>query len=212
MQHHFLCDGHKSPHQLLYIHLFSHYTFRNILIMLKFQLTHCYHLLGADDKAGIAEILTACERIIKENIPHGKICIGFTPDEEIGRGANKFDVKNFGAQFAYTMDGGVEGEISYENFNASAATVEIYGVSVHPGSAKNTMINATNVGIEFDSEGFEKLCGINKLLYYLHNSIIACVNILALSISSSITANSSFPCILLSVPGIVHPNATPFFM
>lgn len=107
-------------------------------------------LLGADDKAGIAEILTACERIINENIPHGKICIGFTPDEEIGRGANKFDVKNFGAQFAYTMDGGVEGEISYENFNASAATVEINGVSVHPGSAKNTMINATNVGIEFD--------------------------------------------------------------
>ena len=95
-------------------------------------------LLGADDKAGIAEILTACERIINENIPHGKICIGFTPDEEIG------------AQFAYTMDGGVEGEISYENFNASAATVEINGVSVHPGSAKNTMINATNVGIEFD--------------------------------------------------------------
>ena len=107
-------------------------------------------LLGADDKAGIAEILTACERIINENIPHGKICIGFTPDEEIGRGANKFDVKNFGAQFAYTMDGGVEGEISYENFNAAAATVEINGVSVHPGSAKNTMINATNVGIEFD--------------------------------------------------------------
>ena len=108
-------------------------------------------LLGADDKAGIAEIMTACERIIKENIPHGKICIGFTPDEEIGRGADKFDVKNFGAQFAYTMDGGVEGEISYENFNASAATVEIHGVSVHPGSAKNTMINATNVGIEFNS-------------------------------------------------------------
>lgn len=107
-------------------------------------------LLGADDKAGIAEIMTACERIINENIPHGKICIGFTPDEEIGRGASKFDVKNFGAQFAYTMDGGVEGEISYENFNASAATVEIQGVSVHPGSAKDTMINATNVGIEFD--------------------------------------------------------------
>lgn len=107
-------------------------------------------LLGADDKAGIAEILTACERIINENIPHGKICIAFTPDEEIGRGANKFDVENFGAQFAYTMDGGVEGEISYENFNASAAIIEIQGVSVHPGSAKNTMINATNVGIEFD--------------------------------------------------------------
>lgn len=107
-------------------------------------------LLGADDKAGIAEILTACERIINENIPHGKICIAFTPDEEIGRGANKFDVENFGAQFAYTMDGGVEGEISYENFNASAAIIEIQGVSVHPGSAKNTMINAINVGIEFD--------------------------------------------------------------
>lgn len=108
-------------------------------------------LLGADDKAGIAEIMTACEYIIKGDIPHGKICIGFTPDEEIGRGADKFDVKNFGADFAYTIDGGVEGEISYENFNAAAATVEIHGVSVHPGSSKNTMINATNVGIEFNS-------------------------------------------------------------
>lgn len=108
-------------------------------------------LLGADDKAGIAEILTACETIIKENIPHGKICIGFTPDEEVGLGAHLFDVKNFGANFAYTIDGGIEGEISYENFNAAAATVNIHGVSVHPGSAKNTMINATNVGIEFNS-------------------------------------------------------------
>ncbi|MEN8076606.1 peptidase T [Clostridioides difficile] len=108
-------------------------------------------LLGADDKAGIAEIMTACEYIIKGDIPHGKICIGFTPDEEIGRGADKFDVKNFGADFAYTIDGGVEGEISYENFNAAAAIVEIHGVSVHPGSSKNTMINATNVGIEFNS-------------------------------------------------------------
>lgn len=108
-------------------------------------------LLGADDKAGIAEILTACETIINENIPHGKICIGFTPDEEVGLGAHLFDVRNFGADFAYTIDGGIEGEISYENFNASAAEVEISGVSVHPGSAKNTMINATNVGIEFNS-------------------------------------------------------------
>lgn len=108
-------------------------------------------LLGADDKAGIAEILTACEHIIKENIPHGKICIGFTPDEEIGRGAAHFDVEGFGADYAYTIDGGVEGEISYENFNAAAAKVEINGVSVHPGSAKNTMINALNVGIEFNS-------------------------------------------------------------
>lgn len=108
-------------------------------------------LLGADDKAGIAEILTACETIIKEGIPHGKICVGFTPDEEVGLGAHLFDVKNFGADFAYTIDGGIEGEISYENFNAAAATVNIHGVSVHPGSAKNTMINATNVGIEFNS-------------------------------------------------------------
>ncbi|WP_315074732.1 peptidase T [uncultured Clostridium sp.] len=108
-------------------------------------------LLGADDKAGIAEILTACETLIKEGIPHGKICVGFTPDEEVGLGAHLFDVENFGADFAYTIDGGVEGEISYENFNAAAATVNIHGVSVHPGSAKNTMINATNVGIEFNS-------------------------------------------------------------
>jgi len=108
-------------------------------------------LLGADDKAGISEILTACERIINENIPHGKICIGFTPDEEVGMGADLFDVKNFGADFAYTVDGGVEGELSYENFNAASAEIEINGVSVHPGSAKNTMINATNVAIEFNS-------------------------------------------------------------
>jgi len=108
-------------------------------------------LLGADDKAGISEILTACEVIINENIPHGKICVGFTPDEEVGLGAHFFDVKNFGADFAYTIDGGTEGEISYENFNAAAAKVEISGVSVHPGSAKNTMINALNVAIEFNS-------------------------------------------------------------
>ncbi|OOM78143.1 peptidase T [Clostridium puniceum] len=108
-------------------------------------------LLGADDKAGIAEILTACEVIMKENIPHGKICIGFTPDEEVGLGAHLFDVKNFGADFAYTIDGGIEGEIAYENFNAALAKVEVSGVSVHPGSAKNTMINALNVAIEFNS-------------------------------------------------------------
>lgn len=108
-------------------------------------------LLGADDKAGIAEIMTVCETIINENIPHGKICVGFTPDEEVGLGAHLFDVENFGADFAYTIDGGIEGEISYENFNAAAAEVNIHGVSVHPGSAKNTMINATYVGIEFNS-------------------------------------------------------------
>ncbi|WP_294352428.1 peptidase T [uncultured Clostridium sp.] len=108
-------------------------------------------LLGADDKAGIAEILTACECILTENIPHGKICVAFTPDEEVGLGAMFFDVKGFGADFAYTIDGGQEGEISYENFNAAAANVEIKGVLVHPGSAKNTMINAVNVACEFNS-------------------------------------------------------------
>lgn len=108
-------------------------------------------LLGADDKAGIAEILTACERIIKEDIHHGRICVAFTPDEEIGRGANAFDVKGFGADFAYTIDGGIEGELSYENFNAAVAKVIIKGVSVHPGSAKNKMINASYVAMEFNS-------------------------------------------------------------
>lgn len=108
-------------------------------------------LLGADDKAGIAEILTACETIINENIPHGKICVAFTPDEEIGRGAAHFDVKGFGADFAYTLDGGVEGEIAFENFNAAAAVIDIKGILVHPGSAKNTMINALNVACELNS-------------------------------------------------------------
>ncbi len=108
-------------------------------------------LLGADDKAGIAEILTACEVIIKNNINHGDILIGFTPDEEVGKGADFFDVKNFGAQFAYTVDGGVEGELSYENFNAASAQVTVKGVSVHPGSAKNTMINASLVAMEFNN-------------------------------------------------------------
>lgn len=106
-------------------------------------------LLGADDKAGVAEIMTALERIITEKRPHGKLCIGFTPDEEIGEGASLFDVPNFGAAYAYTVDGEDVGEISYENFNAAAAVVTVHGFSVHPGSAKNTMINAQNVAIEF---------------------------------------------------------------
>ncbi len=106
-------------------------------------------LLGADDKAGIAEILTMAERLISENIPHGKICIGFTPDEEVGQGADFFDIPGFGAAYAYTVDGGDAGEIEYENFNAAAADVKFQGLSVHPGSAKNTMINAQNVAMEF---------------------------------------------------------------
>ena len=106
-------------------------------------------LLGADDKAGVAEIMTALERIIAENRPHGKLCIGFTPDEEIGEGASLFDVEGFGAAYAYTVDGEDVGEISYENFNAAAAVVTVHGFSVHPGSAKNSMINAQNVAMEF---------------------------------------------------------------
>ncbi len=107
-------------------------------------------LLGADDKAGIAEILTACETIINNNIPHGKICIGFTPDEEIGSGADHFDIKGFGADFAYTVDGGAEGEIEYENFNAGEATFVINGFNIHPGEAKDKMINASIVAMEIN--------------------------------------------------------------
>ena len=108
-------------------------------------------LLGADDKAGIAEILTAVEAIVNENKPHGRLCIAFTPDEEIGMGVAHFDVAKFGAQFAYTVDGGREGEIAYETFNAASARVEITGMSVHPGSSKDTMINAALVAMEYNS-------------------------------------------------------------
>ena len=106
-------------------------------------------LLGADDKSGVAEILTAAETVLREGTPHGKLCIAFTPDEEIGEGADLFDIPRFGADFAYTVDGGDVGGIEYENFNAASATVTIRGLSVHPGSAKNTMINASNVAMEF---------------------------------------------------------------
>lgn len=106
-------------------------------------------LLGADDKAGIAEILTVAEEILTENTPHGKICISFTPDEEIGRGADHFDVEAFGADYGYTLDGDAEGEIQFENFNASTAYVTCHGVSVHTGSAKDIMINAQTIATEF---------------------------------------------------------------
>ena len=106
-------------------------------------------LLGADDKAGIAEIMTAVERIQKENIPHGKLCIGFTPDEEVGQGADFFDVDRFGAKFAYTVDGGDVGELEYQNFNAADAVVTVHGFSVHPGSAKDLMKNAQTIAMEF---------------------------------------------------------------
>lgn len=107
-------------------------------------------LLGADNKAGIAEIITAIA-YLKANpeIKHGEICIGFTPDEEIGRGANLFNVEKFGAKWAYTIDGGPVGELEYENFNATSADVICHGVNVHPGTAKNKMINAMNIAAKF---------------------------------------------------------------
>ena len=108
-------------------------------------------LLGADDKAGVAEILTACEAVIASGAPHGKLCIAFTPDEEVGAGVDHFDVEKFGAAAAYTVDGGAEGEIAYETFNACSAAVEVRGLSVHPGSSKDTMINAALVAMEFNA-------------------------------------------------------------
>ena len=121
-------------------------------------------LLGADDKAGVAELMTLVERV--QELPHGKLCIAFTPDEEIGAGADRFDLERFGAQYAYTVDGGKEGEIQYENFNAASATITIHGLDVHPGEGKNTMVNALLVAMEFntmlpaaqtpmDTEGYE---------------------------------------------------------
>lgn len=131
-------------------------------------------ILGADDKAGIAEILTMTEHVISNSIPHGTICIAFTPDEEIGTGASHFDVKRFGAMYAYTLDGDTQGEIQYENFNACKADFEVTGFSVHPGSSKDTMINASLVAMEInallpgmetprgteDYEGFYHLVGM----------------------------------------------------
>ena len=108
-------------------------------------------LLGADDKAGIAAIMTLCEKLLAGGIPHGKLCVAFTPDEEIGEGPDHFNVEAFGAQYAYTVDGGAAGSIEYENFNAASARVDITGVSVHPGSSKNIMENAILMAQELNS-------------------------------------------------------------
>ena len=108
-------------------------------------------LLGADDKAGIAEILTAAERLLSSRVPHATLKIGFTPDEEIGRGADLFDVAIFGADYAYTVDGGALGELEYENFNAAGAVVEFTGLNIHPGSAKDKMVNSQYLAMEFQS-------------------------------------------------------------
>ncbi|MGN8785973.1 peptidase T [Blautia sp. HCP3S3_D9] len=108
-------------------------------------------ILGADDKAGVAEIMTMIEHLNNGTIAHGPISVAFTPDEEIGGGTDYFDVKKFNADYAYTLDGDTEGEIQYENFNAGRAVVEFTGVNVHPGSSKNTMVNAALVAMEFNS-------------------------------------------------------------
>ena len=107
-------------------------------------------LLGADDKAGVAEIMTLCQELLEKKLPHGRICVAFTPDEEIGEGPDHFDVPAFGAKYAYTVDGGAEGEIEYENFNAASAVIDITGVSVHPGSAKDAMENALLIAMELN--------------------------------------------------------------
>ncbi len=131
-------------------------------------------LLGSDDKAGIAEILEAAEILLQGEIPHGKICLGFTPDEEIGRGPLKFDVEGFSAQVGYTLDGGAAGSIEYENFNADQAEVTIKGYSIHPGSAKDKMKNSLAIAMEFDrllpanerpqfTEGYEGFYHMNEL-------------------------------------------------
>ena len=108
-------------------------------------------LLGADDKAGIAEIMTAAEHLLKTRMGHATLKIGFTPDEEIGRGADLFDVAGFGADYAYTADGGTIGEIEYENFNAAGAKAEFFGLNIHPGSAKDKMVNSQYIAMEFQS-------------------------------------------------------------
>ena len=108
-------------------------------------------LLGADDKAGVCAIVSAIENIISSGAPHGKIRICFTPDEEIGRGADHFDVEKFACDYAYTVDGGALGEIEYENFNAASAVVKFNGVSIHPGSAKDKMKNASLMAMEFNA-------------------------------------------------------------
>ena len=109
-------------------------------------------VLGADDKAGVAEIMTMAERLLGENAPaHGPVCIGFCPDEEIGHGAELMDLERLGAELAYTLDGGGLGEIEYENFNAAGADLVFHGFNVHPGSSKDTMINASLVAMEFNS-------------------------------------------------------------
>ena len=151
-------------------------------------------LLGADDKAGIAEIMTMAETLISKNLPHGNICIAFTPDEEVGRGTDHFNIEKFGADFAYTVDGSEVNSVDYECFNAASAMVHIQGASIHPGSAKGKMRNASLIAMEFHSllpvfmnpaytegyEGFNHLtdmqgeCEQATLSYIIRNHDEAC--------------------------------------
>lgn len=166
------------------------YNFLDDLIGQDIIVTDGNTLLGADDKAGISIIMTLAERLMQENAPeHCAISIAFTPDEEIGRGADLFNVKKFNADFAYTVDGGALGEIEYENFNAASVVVDITGVNIHPGSAKGKMKNAARIAAKFDTllpefdrpehtenyEGFFHLCNIDaceehaKLVYIIRD-------------------------------------------
>lgn len=141
-------------------------------------------LLGADDKAGIAEIMTMAEYILAHpEMPHGTIKIGFTPDEEVGRGVDFFDVEKFGADFAYTVDGGKIGELEYENFNAAGGKVTIKGSNIHPGSAKNKMVNSLHIGMEFqamlpkfedpaNTEGYEGFYHLDSMSGGVENTVM----------------------------------------
>ena len=132
-------DGKQTVMKLSDYPYLSDYKGRNLIV------TDGNTLLGGDDKAGVAEIVTALEQLIESGEKHGKISVCFTPDEEIGRGADHFDVKAFGADYAYTVDGGRLGEVEYENFNAASAKIIVRGISIHPGSAKNKMVNAASI-------------------------------------------------------------------
>ena len=123
----------------------THHTGKHLIV------TDGTTLLGADDKAGVAEIMTAAEKLLTLGGKHATLKIGFTPDEEIGRGADRFNIRGFGADYAYTVDGGAIGELEYENFNAASARVIVHGRNIHPGSAKNKMINSQYIAMEFVS-------------------------------------------------------------
>ena len=131
-------------------------------------------VLGADDKAGVAEIMALCKRLTAPDAPeHCTVCIGFTPDEEIGSGADHFDVAGFGADYAYTVDGGALGELEYENFNAASCAIKVHGVNIHPGSAKNQMRNALLMAIEWNSmlppaETPAHTCGYEGFYHLMH--------------------------------------------